>query len=158
MTGRYGEAAAKVQRTMAEGDDDAGAMALLAKIYANQGKLAEARIWGEKAISQDRLNPRHYYLLASIFQEQNLGQEAITLLKQALYLDHGFVLAHFSLGNLAMRQQRYGEAEKHFDNVLALMERLPNEDIIPASQGVTTGAMREMVLTIKHRLTEKKQV
>jgi chemotaxis protein methyltransferase CheR len=150
------EAALKKHRSLADENGDPGSTALLAKIYANQGKLEEAITWGEKAISRDRLNPRNYYLLASILQEQSRGDEAITLLKQTLYLEDDFVLAHFSLGNLAMQNQRYREAEKHFDNVLALLEHSPNEGIIPASDGVTSGALREMVRTIKHRLVERK--
>ncbi len=156
VTGSYEEAAAKVQRALTEENDDAGAMARLAKLYANQGKLEEAQIMGEKAISRDRLNPRNYYLLASILEEQSRGAEAVALLKQTLYLDYEFVLAHFSLGNLAMRQHHFKEAEKHFDNVLALLAHSPNEEIVPASEGLTTGALREVVSTIKHRLAEKK--
>ncbi len=145
-----------MHRALAEDNADFGAMALLAKVYANQGKLEEARIWGEKAISRDRLNPRNYYLLASILQEQNLGQEAIPLLKQTLYLDHDFVLAHFSLGNLAMRLQRYREAEKHFDNVLDLMASLPDAEVIPASQGVTAGVFAGNGVNHQAPFTRKK--
>lgn len=46
-----------------------------ARACANQGKLAEAAEWCEKAIAADKLNPAHQYLLATIRQE--LGQSDV---------------------------------------------------------------------------------
>ena len=157
-TGISEEEAVKSHCVLAEDNGDAETMARLAHLYANQGKLEEARIWGEKAIAQDRLNPRHYYLLASILQEQSKKDEAITLLKQTLYLEADFILAHFSLGNLAMQQRRYREAEKHFDNVLALLEQSPDDEIIPVSEGVSAGSLREMVENIRYSLAGKEKI
>ncbi len=136
---------------------EAQALALMAHACASQGRLEEARIWGEKAIAQDRLNARHYYLLASICQEQGRSEDAMTLLKQALYLETDFILAHFSLGNLARQQGRHREAQKHFDNVLALLEESPDDGIIPGSEGLTVRSLREMTGDIRHGFTGKKK-
>ena len=57
-----------------------------------------------------------------------------------------------------MQQRRYREAEKHFDNVLALLEQSPDDEIIPVSEGVTTGALREMVENIRHSLAGKEKI
>ncbi len=140
------------KRRLAEVSGDAGAMAALARLYANLGRLEEANLWGERAICQDCLNPHHYYLRAAILLEQNQPDEASRLLKQALYLQNDFVLAHFSLGRLALEQQRRPEALRHFNNVLFILNNFADEEPVPAADGLTMGALRQAVLTIKSRL------
>ncbi|MGQ9920340.1 MAG: CheR family methyltransferase [Desulfobacca sp.] len=140
-------------RRLAEAGGDAAAMAALARHYANLGQLAEADLWGEKAICQDCLNPHYYYLRAAILVEQNRPAEASQLLKQALYLQHDFVLAHFSLGRLALEEQRLPEALRHFNNALFILNNCADEDPVPAAEGLTMGALRQVVVSIKNRLT-----
>ena len=71
-----------------------------ARACADEGRLAEAAEWCEKAIAADKLNPAHYYLHAAICQEQGQSETAERSLGRALYLAPDFALAHFALGNL----------------------------------------------------------
>jgi chemotaxis protein methyltransferase CheR len=87
-----------------------------ARACANQGKLAEAAAWCEKAIAADKLNPAPQYLLATIRQELGQSDAAMRSLMRALYLDPDFVLAHFALANLCLAQGLRRKAERHFDN------------------------------------------
>lgn len=143
--GRYGDAADKIQGWLLRCPEDARAMALLARIHANQGSLTEALAWCKKAIAAEKLNPGHRYLCATILQEQALIEEAILSLKRALYLDPHFVLAHFALGNLAQRQGDFGESEKHFRNTLSLLSALRKDEILPESEGITAGRLLEVL-------------
>jgi len=59
---------------------------------------------GEKAIAADKLDAGLHYLLATILQEQGAIEQAVAAFKRSLYLDQNFVLAHFALGNHALRQ------------------------------------------------------
>jgi len=124
---------------------DVPSLALLARIYANEGKLAEALERCEKAIAVHKLNPGLYYLLATILEESGQVEEAVVALKRALYLDHDFVLAHFSLGHLMARQGRIEKSGKHFRNVLSLLNAYRPEEIVPESEGMTAGALMEIV-------------
>ncbi|OPX84025.1 MAG: Chemotaxis protein methyltransferase Cher2 [Pelotomaculum sp. PtaB.Bin117] len=119
-----------------------------ARACANQGRLAEAREWCEKAICADKLNSVLYYLLATILQEQERVEEAIISLKRALYLDPKFVLAHFTLGNITMRQGNYHESEKHYENALIVLNNYAQEDILPESEGITAGRLSEVITNI----------
>lgn len=121
------------------------AMALLARAYANQGKLAEAQEWCEKAVAADKLNPGFHYLLATILQEQGQVEEATVSFKRALYLDQNYVLAHFALGNLARQQGKFKESDKHFENALLLLRGYGQEDILPESDGITAGRLLEII-------------
>jgi len=74
--GYYGEAVAKL-KDCSELEQTPGISALVARACANSGKLAEARQWAEKAISEDKLNAALHYLRATILQEQGDIEEAV---------------------------------------------------------------------------------
>ncbi len=131
---------------------DSSSMALIAKAYANQGKLAEAERWCKKAIDAEKLHPGYHYLLATIYQEEGRVKESIKFFKKAIYLDPEFVLAHFMLGNLVKREGEKNESTKHFNNVLSLLLSINTEEILPHSGGFTAGKLAEIVQTmIKER-------
>jgi chemotaxis protein methyltransferase CheR len=167
--GRYVEAAALLLELLAHRPGDSTAMALLARAYANQGKLEEALKWCERAITADRLDAGLHYLHATVLQacplcpcawpqdrlatgqaggqarERGVVADAVASLKRALYLDPNLVLAHFALGNLALGQGKIKEANRHFTNVLSLLSAYRPEDILPESEGMTAGRLEKIV-------------
>lgn len=145
--GCYPEAEEKLAAFLTANRADAEATVLQCRVCANQGKLAEARELLEQAIGADRLKAGLHYLRAMILQEQGAIDEAITSLKRALYLDQDLVLAHFSLGNLALRQRKMKESRKHFANALSLLDRYGPADILPESEGLPAGRLREIIRT-----------
>jgi chemotaxis protein methyltransferase CheR len=149
--GRYAEVVDTLRAWCAHEHADAQAMALLARAYANQSQLAEARQWCEKALAADKLNAGIHYLHALILQEQGVLDNAVLALKRVLYLDQSFVLAHLALGTLAQQQGKRQEADKHFEDVLALLSAYRQEDILPESEGVTAGRLREITASMYHR-------
>ena len=116
-----------------------------ARSYANLGKLTEAASWCEKAIATNKLKPTAHYLLAMIYQELGEGPKAIRSLRRALYLDPDFVLAHFALGNLCTFHGQPGEAERHFDIALGLLSLHTDDELLPESNGLTAGRLRDIV-------------
>ena len=124
---------------------DSATLCRAARDCANQGRLAEALEWCEKAIAAEKLDPARHYLLATIRQERGEAEAAAEALKRALYLDPDFALAHFALGNLRLSQGRRREAERHFDNTLALLCARPHEEVLPESDGLTAGRLAEII-------------
>jgi chemotaxis protein methyltransferase CheR len=143
--GQYVEAMKKLAEYFNYNYNDANAHALLARVYANQGKLREAFAWCEKAISLDKINPAHYYLLAAILQEQVQFEEAIVSLKRAIYLDYNFVLAHVALGNITARLGNIHESRRCYRNALALLQRCRPEVILPDADGITVRRLIEVI-------------
>ena len=121
---------------------------LLARIYANLGELAEAREWAERAIAADRTDAVSHYLRAVILQEQSRVDEASEALQKTLYLEPRFVLAHFALANLVQRQGRPAAAARHFANALALLRRYDDNDVLPHSDGMAAGRLKQMIQSI----------
>jgi chemotaxis protein methyltransferase CheR len=122
-------------------------MVLLARNCADLGDLATALSWCEQALAADRLNPAWHYLRAAILQEQEAQAEAARSLQRAIYLDQDFVMAHFALGNLALRKADARGARRHFEIVLALLEAQPPDEPLPESEGITAGRLKEIVLS-----------
>jgi chemotaxis protein methyltransferase CheR len=143
--GRYNGAADKLTTRLTEAPQDIRALALMARTLANKGNFNEAAAWCEKAISSDKLDPGCHYLLATIQQEQGQFNDALTSLKRAVYLEPGFVLAYFTMGNLARLQGRAKASEKYFANALALLNTHQAEDILPESEGMTAQRLMEVI-------------
>jgi len=121
------------------------AAALLAQLCADLGNLAEALRWSGEAIASDKLNGEIHYLRATIFQEQGAIDDAVASLKRAIYLDHTFVLAHFTLGNLTLGQGKKKESDKHFDNALEFLRAYRPDDPVPSGDGMTAGRLAEII-------------
>jgi chemotaxis protein methyltransferase CheR len=145
--GRYEDARQIIWTLLSQNGDDARAMLLLARAYANQGNLAVALVWCDNAIAADKMAARAYYLRATILQEQGSLPEAIFAFKQTVYAEPRFVLGHLSLGNLALTYGKLRESEKHFENVLLLLAHYEPGDVVPESEGLSAGRLREMIVS-----------
>lgn len=143
--GFYEEAAQMLSTFLAENPTDVEAAALLARVYANQGKLTEASRCSEQALAADRMNPSCHILHATILQEQGAIPEAARALQRALYLEPNLVLAHFALGNIARRQEKVREAARHFDNARILLGDYTPEQVLPEFDGMTAGRLLEII-------------
>ncbi len=157
--GEYGSAAAILAETIA--DRQSGSVppsngetaVLLAQALANQGKFAEALEWLEKAVAFDKLNPEAYYIKATIFQEQGFDDAAAVSLKKAIYVDHGFVLAHFALASLKLRRGRREEALKHLENAAALLREHGDDDLLPGADGLSVRRLAEIIAETRESIT-----
>jgi chemotaxis protein methyltransferase CheR len=149
--GNYQSAAEILEQLIAQQSDDARSLALLARVYANQGRLVEAREQCRRAINADKLNPGCYYLSSRIAEELNLIDEASQALRQALYLDPDFVVAHFALGNLNRKQGRQFEADRHFKVALRLLEKYSADALLPESDGLTAGRLSIIIRTAEEK-------
>lgn len=147
--GRYADAAARLHELCPERRGPPAVLALLARTYANQGQLVAAREWTEKAIGADKLNAGLHYLLATIVNEEGDTAAAVRSLERTLYLDQDFVLAHFTLGHLTLRQGKAVRARKHFENTVALLKTYPSDEVLPESGGLTAGRLMAIVRNIR---------
>ena len=143
--GLYAEAIKKLRPLLSEGPKVGEAAALLSRIFANQGNLSEAISLCERAISAEKGDPGHYYLRATILQEQGEPEKAAADLRRALYVDQDFVPAHLLLGNLALRQGKREESARHFKNAFELLHRRLPDEVVPGTEGLTAGRLMEII-------------
>ncbi len=141
--GRYAQVADTLLAFSGEHQMVPVALALLTRALANQGRLADALTWCERWIAADKTDPAGHYLHSMIVLEQGNPLRARASLQRAIYLDDGFVLAHFALGNLARRCGKSSEAAKHFSNAQHLLQACRADDVLPESDGLTAGRLAE---------------
>ena len=146
--GHYAQAADTLLATCGDRQTAPAALSLLTRALANQGRLADALTWCERWIAADKVDPAGHYLHAMVVLEQGDLQRARASLQRAIYLDPGFVLAHFALGNLARRCGRSAEAAKHFSNAQYLLRACRADDSLPESDGLTAGCLAEALASL----------
>jgi len=122
---------------------------LLARAYANQGKLSPALECIDQGIKENKINPQLYYLRSTILQELNLNEDSIQSLKKTIYLDPEFIPAYFTLGCIFHRHNKEPESHQYFKNALRLLDNLDKEKIILESEGMTAGRLKEIILSIE---------
>ena len=144
--GRYGEAA-RTCEALPAGEAGSGAMILLTRTYANQGRLDLAESWCQKAIASDRINPETHYLLASILQERGREAEAAESLQRVIFLDKDCILAHYDLGNLALRRGDAYAASRHFRTAEKILRELPDNAVVPYSEGLNAVKLLQILRT-----------
>jgi chemotaxis protein methyltransferase CheR len=121
---------------------------LLARCYANTGKLQLALEQCDAILADDRLVASAHYLRATILQEHGSQSEAEQALKHALFLAPTLVLAHFALGQLLWRSERRSEATRHFANARQLMREYRPDDSLPESNEITAAQLDATIGTL----------
>jgi chemotaxis protein methyltransferase CheR len=145
--GAYREAEEIVLLQLTLDTNDTASLALLCRIYANEGRLSEALGVSDRAIAADKLSSGLHYLRAVILQELGMNSEASASLKKALYLDQNLVMAHFTLATLEQRKGKVKESRRHFNVALSLLDSCRPDDIIPESEGMFAGRLTEIIRT-----------
>lgn len=118
---------------------------LLARAQANLGELDEALDHALNAVETDKLCPEYHYLLAMIQLEKDAQEEAGRSLRRVVYLDERHLMALFSLGHLALRQQKFKTAKKYFENTLQLLQSFNDDVLLQEGEGITAGRLRELI-------------
>jgi chemotaxis protein methyltransferase CheR len=121
------------------------ALSLLTRALANLGEHADALAWSERWIAADKTDSVAHYVHAVVLQEMGESEAARGSLQRAVYLQPGFALAHFVLGNLARADARTAEANKHFANALHVLRGSPPDALLPESDGMTAGRLAEII-------------
>lgn len=123
--------------------------ALLARIHADRGALAEAIEWSSEALAGNKTDAHGYYLHASILIEMGRRAEAVKALNRVLYLAPEFVLAHYALGVLAKDDGKRGRARKHFDNALAILAHRPPDEVLAEANGLEVRELAAIIRTLR---------
>lgn len=106
---RHGEAAQMLERT--------------ARAKASLGRLDEAMVALERCLALEPLNRNAHFIHALVLMERGEPDAAEAALRRAVYVDNGFLEAHYHLGSLLLRQGRRNSGLKSLRNALAIAQR-----------------------------------
>jgi len=143
--GNYEEAIERFHARIAKDPKFVPAYCEIARAHANRGRLKDAGAWCEKAIMKDPLLAEAYYILALIRQEEGEHEDAVGLLKKTLYLVPDFLLAHFSLAVIHRQAGRRDEAMRHRSQALRLGAKMPPDEILPGTDGMTAAQLLTVI-------------
>jgi len=125
---------------------------ILVKSYANLGLMSEGEKVIDKIINTNRATPEMYYIYASLLNEQNELEQTEVNLKKAIYLNHKHVLSHLMLGNVYQTKGVMKMAIKHFETTMVLLEEYRDQEVIPQSEGITAGRIKELTEQLIRKL------
>ncbi|GAB6843127.1 chemotaxis protein methyltransferase CheR [Methylorubrum rhodinum] len=110
---------------------------------ADAGETAQAWRLLQEGIGGRGTEPALRYYEGLLALDLGREAEAERALRGALFLDRGFVMAHYQLGLLLARGRRRGQAARALDNALRLAQGLPPETILPEGDGVSAQRLAE---------------
>jgi chemotaxis protein methyltransferase CheR len=111
---------------------------------ADIGDWKNASEYSERFLSQDTLNPDAHFYRALIFENLGDTDASKKALRQAIYLNRQFALAHYYLGLALKRDRAILAAERSFSNVLSVLANMAADAIVTAGTGVTVATLREL--------------
>jgi chemotaxis protein methyltransferase CheR len=114
------------------------------RALANRGDWAAAARCCERMLELDDLNPRTYFYYALISDHLNDAKRATELLRKAVYLDRGFVLAHYHFGLALKRENDAQQAARHFRVVLELLDHIPEEQTLPEDRDISVVELKAL--------------
>ena len=112
------------------------------RALANVGDWINARKLCCTLIETNQLDADAHYLLAVICEHMDDLSEAETALRQAIYIDGGFALAHYHLACRAAANGEFGKATRFLRNVLAILDRCDDEEAVRAGDGLKVRELR----------------
>jgi chemotaxis protein methyltransferase CheR len=112
--------------------------------FADRGDWESGSEYGRRLLAQDRLNPEIHFYLALIFEDLAIVGEPERSLRQALYLDRNFALAHYHLGLSLKRAGEIAGAARSFGNVLKVLNRMPDAAAVTAGRGITAIGLKKL--------------
>jgi len=125
---------------------------ILVKSYANLGLMSEGEKIIDKIINTNHATPEMYYIYASLLNEQSKLEQTEVNLKKAIYLNHTHVLSHLMLGNVYQKKGVNNLALKHFKTTINLLSEYNDNEIVPESDGITAGRIKELTEQIIMKL------
>lgn len=123
-------------------------MVILARAYADQGKIEHALGWCDRILAMEPLSSGAYHLRAVIQQDQGDILSAVQSLRQALYADPDYVPAHLMLGMIMGSQGRQVDARRHYQVVLQILSAMADDAPVEETDGMPVARIREMVTTL----------
>lgn len=119
-----------------------------ARALADSGKYEEAIARLTDLISKDSTDAELYYLRALANLNRHRLEEAADDLKKALFLEPDNILAYIALASIAKENGNNSEMKKQYSNALHFLSKMKETDIVPGSDGMPAGAMRDIVASL----------
>jgi chemotaxis protein methyltransferase CheR len=120
-----------------------------AKAAADAEQWGEALAWLDLAEQRDSLQPAVHYLRGLIRAHYGDHEGAIWSLRQAVYCDPSFALAHYALGDLYKQQGSHKLAVRYWQQTQSVIAGLDPQHVLLHGDDLTVEALQGL---LAHRL------
>jgi chemotaxis protein methyltransferase CheR len=144
---------AAAERAADAGHLDASGWAFWLRALANQGCLEEAAKVAARGVESGSASAELLYLTAVLHLQAGRALDAAAAARRALYSDRGMVVAHLTMAEAQRRLGNVDGARRALRNAGTLLAGIPEEGVVPASDGETAGRLARLV-KVKLRLIE----
>jgi chemotaxis protein methyltransferase CheR len=110
---------------------------------ANLGKINEAVFFCHESLKLDPTNTHAYFIIAMTLSELNRLDEAESALRKAIFIDNQYVIGHYQLGLLLLKNNKDALGLKSLRNALAIANAKDPEAPVPHFTGLTYGNLSE---------------
>lgn len=112
---------------------------------ANREDWDEALHWLREASKHHKLRPEVHYLRGMIEMHQGKAEDALVSLRQTIYCDNNFVMAHFLLGEVYECQGLCKQALNHWNQTRSILANCEPDELIPFSNDLTAEMLRGLL-------------
>lgn len=112
---------------------------------ATGGNGSADSVPNQPPLQVDRLDPVPHFLEAVIQSETGDTEAALRGLRQVIFLDPDFILAHYLTGVLYHGQGKFQLAQRSWRNALVLLNRQADTDLVAHAEGITVGRFKAMI-------------
>ncbi|MBV8801489.1 MAG: hypothetical protein JO131_00725 [Gammaproteobacteria bacterium] len=116
-----------------------------ATAFANLGQLDKAADLCYQSLAIDSTNINTHFLLAMVLIELNRTKDAEMELRKTLFLDHQFVMGHFQLGLLLIKNKQHELGLKCLYNALAIVKTQDASKQISENNKIDYGNLAEIL-------------
>jgi len=102
-----------------------------------------------QADEQDTLLPQVHYLRGLVLFHNDQWDASLMSLRQAVYCDTGFALAHYSLGDLYAQRGESKDAARHWKHAQDALQDYDDDDKLPYGDDELTAEMLMSLITFR---------
>lgn len=153
---RFGEASQLLNEILRHQADHEGALVLHGFILANNGHFDEALKLCAQLQDVNDLLPEGYFLKGLILDMLDRVPEAVEEYRKAILLRMEFVMPHYHLGRLHIRQGKIRAGERELRNCLKILEKGGVESVVPHSGGLTREVFLEQLRNELARVAQER--
>jgi chemotaxis protein methyltransferase CheR len=129
-----------------------------AKEAADLEQWENALGWLDTATQNDVLQPHIHYLRGLVQLQQGEGEDARWSLRQAVYCDPNFALAHFTLGEMYFREGQVKLALRHWRQAQVAIAGLEAQMPVPYGDDMNVEMLQSLLAQRLQAATETKDV
>lgn len=114
------------------------------RLLADQGECEQALRCSRALLEKEKLNPVVHFYHALVLEQMGHHADTERSLRQTIYLDRNFVLAHYYLGLCLQRKRDSLGAIRSFQNVRHFLSQTDPSETFPHGDGITAGDLKEL--------------